>query len=170
METLKVKFTSEKAKEIYQNGELLRYQTSGSSGMDVKAIDVFIPSTKETFTLGADIESYNLKPLEIICVQTGISIGYLPENYEIQIRPRSGLAFKNGITIVNSPGTIDSDYRGEIGVILCNLSNIPFEIKKGERIAQMIVCPIIKCDIEIVNELDNTKRGNGRLGSTGLKD
>ena len=105
-----------------------------------------------------------------VCVQVGFAIGGVPDGYEVQVRPRSGLAFKHGITIVNTPGTIDSDYRGEIGAILCNLSNDPFLITKGERIAQMVVCPIVKCNINIVDELDETERGAGRLGSTGMKN
>ena len=149
MHNLKIKFCNENAKNVYENGTLLRYQTTGSSGFDLKAVDIFLPKTKETLVLGKDIENYE---------------------YEVQVRPRSGLAFKHGITIVNTPGTIDSDYRGEIGAILCNLSNDPFLITKGERIAQMVVCPIVKCNINIVDELDETERGAGRLGSTGMKN
>lgn len=167
MEDLKIKFVSQNAKDVYENGELLRYQTAGSSGFDLKAVDVYLPATKETKVLGKDIKSYVLKPMERVCVQVGFAIGGIPENYEIQVRPRSGFAFKHGITIVNTPGTIDSDYRGEIGALLCNLSNEPFEITRGERIAQMVVCPIIKCNIMVVDELDDTERGSGRLGSTG---
>jgi dUTP pyrophosphatase len=164
---LKIKFCSQNAIDIYENGSLLKYQTPGSSGFDLRAVDVYIPSTKQTLVLGKDIENYVLKPMERVCVQVGFAIGGVPEGYEIQVRPRSGFAFKHGITIVNTPGTIDSDYRGEIGAILCNLSNEPFGITRGERIAQMIVCPIIKCNICVVDELDETERGNGRLGSTG---
>ena len=168
MQKLKIKFLSKNAEELYNQGETLKYQTSGSSGFDIKAVSVLSPKTKQTLILGQDIDNYILQPMEIVCVQVGFSIGGVPENYEVQIRPRSGLAFKHGITIVNSPGTIDSDYRGEIGAILCNLSKEPFEIKKGERIAQMVVCPIAKCEIEIVEELDDTNRGSGRFGSTGV--
>ena len=167
---LKVKFCSKNAQEIYENGALLRYQTPGSSGFDLKAVDIYLPKTKETLVLGKDIDSYILKPLERVCVQIGFAIGGVPEGYEVQVRPRSGLAFKHGITIVNTPGTIDSDYRGEIGALLCNLSDESFEIKRGERIAQMIVCPIIKCRIKIVEKLDETERGTGRLGSTGTQN
>jgi dUTP pyrophosphatase len=170
MEDLKIKFVSQNAKDVYENGELLRYQTAGSSGFDLKAVDVYLPATKETKVLGKDIESYVLKPMERVCVQVGFAIGGVPENYEIQVRPRSGFAFKHGITIVNTPGTIDSDYRGEIGALLCNLSNEPFEITRGERIAQMVVCPIIKCNIMVVDEIDDTERGSGRLGSTGINN
>lgn len=167
---LKIKFCSKNAQEIYDNGSLLRYQTSGSSGFDLKAVDIYLPKTKETLVLGKDIDFFTLNPMERVCVQVGFAVGGLPEGYEIQVRPRSGFAFKHGITIVNTPGTIDSDYRGEIGAILCNLSNEPFNITKGERIAQMVVCPIIKCDINVIEELDETERGTGRLGSTGTQN
>jgi len=166
---LKIKFLSENAREVYEGGKLLNYQTVGSSGMDVRAVDVFLPATKETFVLGKDVESYELQPMERVVVQTGLAAGGLSEDYEIQVRPRSGLAFRSGITIVNTPGTIDSDYRGEIGAILCNLSSEPFTIKRGDRIAQMIVCPIAKCELEFVDELDDTARGAGRFGSTGAR-
>ena len=170
MQELKIKFISKNAKEIYENGALLKYQTNGSSGFDIKAVSILDPKTKENKILGEDIDGYVLKPMERICVQVGFAIGGVPENYEVQIRPRSGFAFKHGITIVNTPGTIDSDYRGEIGAILCNLSNEPFKITKGERIAQMVVCPIIKCEINVVDELDDTSRGDGRFGSTGTQN
>ena len=170
MQDLKIKFISENAKEIYENGKLLRYQTAGSSGFDIKAVSIYVPETKENLVLGKDIDEYILKPMERVCVQVGFAIGGVPENYEVQIRPRSGFAFKHGITIVNTPGTIDSDYRGEIGAILCNLSKEEFAITKGERIAQMVVCPISKCNIQVVDELDNTQRGEGRLGSTGTNN
>ena len=170
MQDLKIKFCSNEAIEIYGNGNLLRYQTNGSSGFDIKAVSILDPDTKTTKVFGRDIDGYVLKPMERVCVQVGFAIGGVPENYEIQVRPRSGFAFKHGITIVNTPGTIDSDYRGEIGAILCNLSNTPFEIKKGERIAQMVVCPIVKCNICVVDELDNTSRGEGRFGSTGTEN
>ena len=167
MQQLKIKFISQNAKEIYENGALLKYQTSGSSGFDIKAVSILDPITKENKVLGEDIDGYVLQPMQRVCVQVGFAIGGVAEDYEIQIRPRSGFAFKHGITIVNTPGTIDSDYRGEIGAILCNLSNEAFEIKKGERIAQMVVCPIVKCEINVVDELDDTSRGDGRFGSTG---
>lgn len=167
-EKLQIKFCSQNAKDVYENGALLKYQTPGSSGFDLKAVDVYLPGTKQTLILGKDIDNFILNPMDRVCVQVGIAIGGVPEGYEVQVRPRSGLAFKHGITIVNTPGTIDSDYRGEIGALLCNLSNEPFVIIRGERIAQMIVCPIVKCNICIVDELDETERGSGRLGSTGI--
>lgn len=167
---LKIKFVSEDAKEIYNNGALLRYQTAGSSGFDIKAVSILDPITKEIKVFGKDIETYTLNPMERICVQVGFAIGGVPEDYEIQIRPRSGFAFKHGITIVNTPGTIDSDYRGEIGAILCNLSKEPFNISKGERVAQMVICPIVKCNIMVVDKIDETERGSGKFGSTGTQN
>ena len=101
-------------------------------------------------------------------VPTGLSIA-IDQSLEIQIRPRSGLAAKNNITVLNTPGTIDSDYRGEIKVILINLGKDDFVIKNGDRIAQMVICPIIKSEFEIVDELPNTPRGLGGFGSTGKK-
>ena len=99
-------------------------------------------------------------------IPTGIALS-IPQNYEVQVRPRSGLAFKNSLTVLNTPGTIDSDYRGEIKVLLINLGKIPFEVTHGLRIAQMVPCPIIKIDLEEVKNLDDTNRGEGGFGSTG---
>jgi len=101
-------------------------------------------------------------------VSTGFSLS-IPKGYEIQIRPRSGLAAKKGITVLNTPGTIDSDYRGEIKVVLINLSKKKFIVKNGERIAQMVVCPIEQVSVEEVRELSETNRGTGGFGSTGAK-
>ena len=129
------------------------YQTNQSAGMD----------------LTANIESpITLKPLERALVKTGIFIE-LPPGYEAQVRPRSGLAYKKGITVLNSPGTIDADYRGEIGVILVNLSGLDFVIEDGERIAQMIIAKHEKADWHEVIELIETERGEGGFGSTGKK-
>ena len=101
-------------------------------------------------------------------VPTGFSLS-IPQGYEVQIRPRSGLAAKKGITVLNTPGTIDSDYRGEVKVILINLSKKKFIIKNGERIAQMVVCPVEQVSLEEVKELSETNRGTGGFGSTGSK-
>ena len=101
-------------------------------------------------------------------IPTGLSLA-IPEGFEVQIRPRSGLAAKNNISVLNTPGTIDADYRGEIKVILINLSDKTFIIEKGLRIAQMVVCPIIQAELEEVNELDKTTRGKSGFGSTGTK-
>ena len=109
-----------------------------------------------------------LKPLERALIKTGLFIA-LPEGYEAQVRPRSGLAYKKGISVLNSPGTIDADYRGEIGVILVNLSNEEFIVADGERIAQMVVAKCEQADFIEVEVLDETERGAGGFGSTGVK-
>jgi dUTP pyrophosphatase len=109
-----------------------------------------------------------IRPLERALVSTGIAIE-LPEGYEAQIRPRSGLALKKGVTVLNSPGTIDHDYRGEIKVILINLSDKEVVIEKGERIAQMVIAPVLKVEVVEVKELSNTQRQDGGFGSTGMK-
>ena len=136
-------------------GEVLtpKYETPGSSGMDIVAY------------LNQDIL---VNPGEKTMVPTGFSLS-IPKGYEVQIRPRSGLAAKKGITVLNTPGTIDSDYRGEIKVILINLSKDIFVVKNGERIAQMVVCPVEQARMEEVKELSNTDRGKGGFGSTGTK-
>jgi len=128
------------------------YETSSSAGMDLRA------DIQENVTLG---------PLERAIIKTGLYIA-LPPGYEAQVRPRSGLAAKFGISVLNAPGTIDADYRGEIGVILVNLSNENFTIHKGDRIAQMIIASYAHTKWEEVNVLDETKRGEGGFGSTGI--
>ena len=131
--------------------ELPAYATQSSAGLDLKAV------LAAAVTLG---------PLERKIVGTGLKIA-LPEGYEAQVRPRSGLAAKHGITVLNSPGTIDADYRGEIGVILVNLSNEPFTIQPGERIAQLVVAQYSQVEWSPVESLDSTQRGEGGFGSTG---
>jgi dUTP pyrophosphatase len=131
--------------------ELPAYATSGSAGMDIRA------------NLADDIE---LKPLERWLVPTGLYIE-LPAGYEAQVRPRSGLALKQGITCLNSPGTIDSDYRGEVKVILVNLSNEAQVIHHGDRIAQMIISKVEQADLVLVQQLNSTVRGKGGFGHTG---
>jgi dUTP pyrophosphatase len=133
--------------------ELPNYETIASAGMDLRA------NISEPITL---------KPLERALVKTGLFIE-LPIGYEAQVRPRSGLAFKKGITVLNSPGTVDADYRGEIGVILVNLSQETFVIENGERIAQLIIAKHERADWIEVQELSETTRGEGGFGSTGLK-
>ena len=134
------------------NHALPHYETSGSAGMDLRAnID----------------EAIVLKPLDKAIVKTGLYIA-LPEGYEAQVRPRSGLAAKKGITVLNSPGTVDADYRGEIGVILVNLSHNDFTIEDGERIAQLVIAKHEQVVWEQVEVLDETKRGAGGFGSTGI--
>lgn len=127
------------------------YATEQSAGMDLKA------NLEEPLIL---------KPLQRALVPTGLYMA-LPAGYEAQVRPRSGLAAKHGITVLNTPGTIDADYRGEVKVILVNLSDTPFEIVPGERIAQMVIARHEKVEWEEVNELDATERGAGGFGSTG---
>ena len=130
-----------------------------------------LPESQTPLSAGLDIranldESITLPPLERALVPTGLYVE-LPEGHEMQIRPRSGLAAKHGITVLNSPGTIDADYRGEIKVILVNLSNTPFEIVPGERIAQAVVAQHATIEWETVEELGSTERGAGGFGSTG---
>ena len=138
-------------KRLSKNISLPRYETSGSSGMD----------------LAANIDhEIKIEPGKISIIPTGIALS-IPKNFEIQIRPRSGLAAKNQVSVLNTPGTIDEDYRGEIKVILINLGNKTFIVKKGERIAQMVLCPIIKAKLKEVENLDETNRGSGGFGSTG---
>ena len=107
-----------------------------------------------------------IKPGQKELIPTGLSVS-IPENLEIQIRPRSGLALKNGLTVLNTPGTVDADYRGEIKVILINLSSENYIVKKGDRIAQMVLCPIVKASFELVDELPESLRSSGGFGSTG---
>lgn len=135
----------------FEGLELPKYQTEGSAGMDLTA------------ACGADI---TILPGERKLVPTGLCIA-IPHFYEVQIRPRSGLALKNGITLPNSPGTIDSDYRGELQVILLNSGQEPFVVKRGMRIAQMIVAPVVKASFQIVDNLDDTVRSAGGFGHTG---
>jgi len=133
--------------------KLPHYETEASAGMDLRA------NISEVVTL---------KPLERTIVKTGLFIE-LPVGYEAQVRPRSGLAAKKGITVLNAPGTIDADYRGEIGVILVNLSNEEFTIENGERVAQMVIAKHEHISWEEVDTLEETTRGEGGFGSTGNK-
>ena len=129
------------------------YATEHSAGMDVRA----------------NLESpVTLAPMQRVLVPTGLRIA-LPHGYECQIRPRSGLALKHGITVANAPGTIDADYRGEIGVILINLSSEPFVINDGERICQMVIAPYTRVEWEPAESLDATERGEGGFGHTGVE-
>ena len=129
------------------------YATPQSAGMDLRA----------------NLENpVVLQPMERRLIPTGLYIA-LPEGAEAQVRPRSGLALKHGITVLNSPGTIDADYRGEVGVLLINLSQEPFTVNDGERIAQMVIARHEQADFELVEELDQTERGAGGYGHTGVK-
>ena len=131
---------------------LPRYETPMSAGMDLRAnLD----------------EAITLQPLERRLIPTGLRIA-LPVGYEAQVRPRSGLALKHGVTVLNTPGTIDADYRGEIGIILVNLSQTPFVINDGERIAQMVIARHEQPDLVAVDVLDETERGEGGFGHTGI--
>ncbi len=138
-------------KKLDASVELPSYKTDGASGMDLMA---FIK------------EPINLKPYTSCLVPTGISVAFSGE-FEIQIRPRSGLAAKNSISVLNTPGTVDSDYRGEIKVILFNHGSNDFLINNRDRIAQMVLTPVVKMDFEETDNLPNTVRGDGGFGSTG---
>lgn len=127
------------------------YETAQSAGMDLAAA-IDAPTT--------------LAPGERAMIPTGLAIA-LPAGYEAQVRPRSGLAAKNGVTVLNTPGTVDADYRGEVKVILINLGDTPFEIERGMRIAQMVIAPVTQAGFTEVNELPETARGSGGFGSTG---
>ncbi len=129
-----------------------RYMTKAASGMDIVA---------------AVAEDIVIKPLERVLVPTGLIIE-LPQGFEAQIRPRSGLALKHGITLLNTPGTIDEDYRGEIKLIVINLGNEPFTIKRGDRIAQLVICKRYRADILEISELSPTERNDGGFGHTGI--
>ena len=138
-------------KKFDNNIKLPTYKTSGSSGMDLVA---YIKN------------KIIIDPGKTVMIPTGIAVA-IPKNYEIQIRPRSGLAAKKGISVLNTPGTVDSDYRGEIIIILINLSKKPFVVKSGDRVAQMILCPVAKGKLQEVKNLPKTVRGKGGFGSTG---
>jgi dUTP pyrophosphatase len=134
-------------------GDLPKYQSPAASGFDVRAqLD----------------KAIILKPGERTLVPTALSFE-IPTGYEIQARPRSGLAFKHGISVVNTPGTIDADYRGEVKIILINLGQEPVEIQDQERVAQLVLCPVLQADFEVVEALGDTERGAGGFGSTGKK-
>ena len=140
-------------KRLSKEVPLPKYETQGSSGMD----------------LSANIKSsINIAPGKKEIIPTGIAVS-VPKGFEIQIRPRSGLAAKHNITVLNTPGTIDADYRGELKIILINFGHETFKIEKGSRIAQMVLCPVEKAKFEEVDNLDDTERGRGGFGSTGTK-
>ena len=149
MKKIKVRM---RRKEDCNDLPLPRYATSGSSGMDLHA------DVKEELTL---------QPGDIKMVSCGIYLS-IPEGYEAQIRPRSGLAMKHGISLVNSPGTIDSDYRGLLSLIMINLGTRPFAITRGDRVAQMVIKDVVKCELEEQVELDDTARSVGGFGHTGV--
>jgi dUTP pyrophosphatase len=146
--TISIKRTSDKFDDL----PLPKYSTNGSAGMDVVA---------------AIEHTMILEPNKIVIVPTGLSVS-IPDGYELQVRSRSGLAAKNGIFCLNSPGTVDSDYRGEIGVILANFSDTPFTIRRGDRIAQLVVAKYEKVSWVLTEQLSDTERGEGGFGSTGI--
>jgi len=141
-----------KVRRVGQRGpplDLPRYETAGAAGLDLRAD-----------------ESCRLAPGERRLVPTGLAVE-LPPGHEGQVRPRSGLALRHGIGMVNGPGTIDPDYRGEVGVLLVNLGQEPFEVRRGERIAQLVVAPVVRVEVRLVEALGETGRGGGGFGSTG---
>jgi dUTP pyrophosphatase len=135
-----------------QDIPLPRYESNGASGMDIRAC------VKDPITI---------KPGEIALIPTGLTVS-IPLGFEGQIRPRSGLALNHGIGMVNSPGTIDSDYRGEIGLVMINWGQEPFTVQRGDRIAQMVLCKVYRGDITVVGDLDATGRGEGGFGHSGM--
>ena len=140
-------------KRLSKEVPIPKYETDGSSGLDLSA---YIDNNIE------------IKPGKSKIIPTGLAV-VIPENFEVQIRPRSGLAAKNQISVLNTPGTVDSDYRGELKVILINLGEKSFIVEKGLRIAQMVLCPVVKAKLKEVETLEDTKRGSGGFGSTGAK-
>jgi dUTP pyrophosphatase len=140
-------------KILDERAKIPEYKTSGAVGMDLSAVV-------------EDGKTVNLGPGFQKIIGTGLAVA-IPDGYEMQIRPRSGLSFSKGITITNSPGTIDPDYRGEIKIILRNEGSVPFRVNTGDRIAQAVICPVVRPRIKVVDSLDSTNRGSGGLGSTG---
>ena len=147
-------FIEMKVRVAHDSIELPAYETTSSAGMDLRA---YLPDG-----------SITLETKQRVLVGTGLYFE-IPEGFEVQIRPRSGLALKQGITVLNSPGTIDADYRGEIKVILVNLSTEPFVVERGLRVAQMVIAKHERAELEVKDSLDETTRGSGGFGSTGTK-
>ena len=139
-------------KRLSKDVALPKYETEGSSGLDLAA--------------NTD-KQIRIMPGKSEIIPTGLAVA-IPKNFEIQIRPRSGLAAKSQISVLNTPGTIDADYRGELKVILINLSDKVFVVERGLRIAQMVLCPVVKATLKEVTELEDTERGSGGFGSTGI--
>ena len=135
--------------QLSEFATLPSYQTLGAAGMDVCCS-----------------EEFSISPMERKLIGTGIRMA-IPEGYEAQVRPRSGLAIRHGISMVNTPGTIDSDYRGELKLILINFGSEAVQFNQGERIGQLVFCPVVRASLKVVNELDGTERGQGGFGSTG---
>lgn len=156
-----------KFKKLNPKAEVPRYMSEGASGMDVKACLTAHDGVGHCDVLDSSIIRCYLSARQRKAIPTGLS-AEIPKGYEIQVRPRSGLALKYGVTVLNTPGTIDSDYRGEIKIILANLGDDTFVIEDGDRIAQLIVVPVVRADIEESVELSETERGSGGFGSTGV--
>lgn len=135
-----------------QDLELPRYHSALAAGMDVRA------------AVEQDVE---IAPGRIVLVPTGFAVA-IPQGYEMQVRPRSGLALRHGLTLINSPGTIDSDYRGEVKIALINLGEAPFRVRRGDRIAQLVLAPIVRVELRVVENLDVTDRAAGGFGHTGI--
>ena len=140
-----------KIKRIHEDAVMPAYAHESDAGMDIRSVDEIV-----------------IEPGKRALVHTGLIL-LLPPNYEAQVRPRSGLALKNGVTVLNTPGTIDAGYRGEVGVILANFGEEPFKVGKGDRIAQIVIAPVTQATIEETSVLDETDRGSGGFGSTGVK-
>ena len=151
--SLKVTWTD----DADQSLPLPRYETAGAAGADVCAN--FAEEARDGVVLA---------PMERTLIPTGLRLA-IPEGFEVQVRPRSGLALKHGIALVNAPGTIDSDYRGPLGVIVINLGDTDFHVEHGMRIAQLVIAPVQHATFDLVSELDETSRGAGGFGSTGVK-
>ncbi len=149
---------------------MVRIQVTRSGAPE--AAEVSLPSYETAGAAGADVRAYlpqgpvSLAPGERRLVPTGLRFA-IPEGYEVQVRPRSGLALKHGLMLVNSPGTIDSDYRGDVGILVLNAGQAPFEITHGLRLAQLVVAPVVRAEFALVEELGETERGAGGFGSTG---
>ena len=151
--------------------EVIMKKTRMLITVDEGCDDIKLPEYKSVLASGMDVraavnEEVILLPGQIKLIPTGLRMAVEP-GYEIQVRPRSGLALKHGITVVNSPGTIDADYRGPVGIILANISNEEFVISRGDRIAQLVVQEVVQAEVEVVAELDETERGSDGFGSTG---
>ena len=166
-QVLQIKLIDDIAKDVYSGENSLSYQTLGSSGFDLRANKI-ITTDLHKIALNISKEGFILESGKRVQIGTGISVSML-QGYEIQIRSRSGLAWKNGIFVLNSPGTVDSDYRGEICVVLFNTSNSNFCISYKDRIAQAVFCAVEHPKFQFVEELDETDRGSGGYGSTGVK-
>jgi dUTP pyrophosphatase len=155
------------------DGETMKVESIKFCWLDPKKnSDLSLPGYETEYAAGMDIcaavpSSVCLHPGQRILVGTGLAAA-IPNGYEIQVRPRSGLAVKHGVTVVNSPGTVDSDYRGEIKIALINLGEKEFNINRGDRVAQLVVAPVIRAKVELVEKLDSTLRGDGGFGHTGV--